>query len=210
MKLTTTTFVSVDGVMQGIGAPDEDRSGGFERGGWATPFFDKETEVAIGEIYKRADAFLLGRRTFEIFAGSWGSMADPGDNPIWAALNTMPKYVVSTTKMDPKWANTTVFSDDVATAVGELKAEPGRELQVHGSGALIRWLLDNQLVDEMNLLTFPVVVGQGKRLFPDSGSDRALQLIDSRVTPSGVAIHVYRPNGRPLYGTAAVDIKHVK
>jgi dihydrofolate reductase len=210
MKLTTTTFVSVDGVMQGIGAPDEDRSGGFERGGWATPFFDKETEAAIGEIYKRADAFLLGRRTFEIFAGSWGSMADPGDNPIWVALNTKPKYVVSTTKTDPKWANTTVFSDDVATAVGELKAEPGCELQVHGSGALIRWLLDNQFVDEINLLTFPVVVGQGKRLFPDTGSDRALQLIDSRVTPSGVAIHVYRPNGRPLYGTARVDMKRVK
>jgi dihydrofolate reductase len=210
MKLTTTTFVSVDGVMQGIGAPDEDRSGGFERGGWATPLFDKETVTFLNQVYGRADAFLFGRRTYEIFAASWGAMTDPGQNPIAVALNTMPKYVASTTLANPGWADTTILSREVAAAVRELKAKPGRELQVHGSGALIRWLLDNHLVDEINLLIFPVVVGQGTRLFPDTGPDRALELVESRATPSGVTIQVYRPIGRPQYGTATADMKHVK
>jgi dihydrofolate reductase len=209
MKLTTTTFVSVDGVMQGIGGPDEDPSGGFERGGWTVPHFDNETATLVNQVYRRADAFLLGRRTYEIFAGSWGAMADPGDNPIAVALNTLPKYVASTTLTDPRWANTTVLSSEVAAAVGELRAKPGRELQVHGSRTLIRWLLDNELVDEINLLTFPVVVGQGTRLFPDTGRDRALELVESRATPTGVTIQVYRPTGRPEYGTATVDMKHV-
>jgi dihydrofolate reductase len=125
MKLTTTTFVSVDGVMQGIGGPDEDRSGGFMRGGWTVPHFDKETATFVSQVYRRADAFLLGRRTYEIFAGSWGAMADPGDNPIAVALNTLPKYVASTTLIEPRWANTTVLSSEVAAAVGELK--PSRD-----------------------------------------------------------------------------------
>ena len=125
MKLTTTTNVSVDGVMQGLGGPDEDRRGGFERGGWALPLFDKEAEAYLGGVYRRADAFLFGRRTYEIFAPYWGAMADRGDNPIAAALNTRPKYVVSTTLTDPQWANTTVLSGEVAAAIGELKAKPG-------------------------------------------------------------------------------------
>ena len=199
MKLTTTTFVSVDGVMQGVGAPDEDRSGGFERGGWATPYFDEETETFIGQIYQRAEAFLLGRRTYDIFAASWGTMEDPGDNPIYDALNDRTKYVASKSLTDPGWANTTVLSDDIPTAVGVLKARQEGELQVHGSGKLIQSLLDDDLVDEMTLLTFPVVVGQGTRLFPDSGPDRALDLIETRTIPNGVTIHVYRPAGRPEY-----------
>jgi dihydrofolate reductase len=210
MKLTTTTFVSVDGVMQGIGGPDEDRSGGFERGGWTTPLWDSEAGTFLSDVYARADAFLFGRRTYEIFAGSWGVMADPSINPIGLALNTKPKYVASTTLTDPGWADTTVLSGDVAAAVHELKAKPGGELEVHGSGALIRWLLDNDLVDEINLFTFPVVVGQGTRLFPDTGADRALELVDSRATPRGVIIQVYRPTGRPQYGTSTADLKQVK
>jgi dihydrofolate reductase len=209
MKLTTTTFVSLDGVMQGIGGPDEDRSGGFERGGWVTPLFDNEAATFLNEVYGRADAFLFGRRTYEIFAGYWGAMADPGINPIATALNTRPKYVASTTLTDPQWADTTVLSGDVAAAVGELKAKPGGELQVHGSGALIRSLLDNDLLDEINLLTCPVVVGQGTRLFPDIGRDTALDLVESQATPSGVIIQVYRPTGRPRYGTATADMTHV-
>src|SRR4051812_45786338 len=146
MRLTTITNVSVDGVMQGLGGPDEDRRGGFERGGWALPLFDDEAETFLGEVYQRADAFLFGRRTYEIFAGYWGVRADSG--PIAAALNTRPKYVASTTLTDPQWADTTVLSGDVAAAVselkarpgGELKARPGGELQVHGSGNLVRWL----------------------------------------------------------------------
>ena len=117
-------------------------------------------------------------------------------------MHTQPKYVASTTLTEPRWANTTVLSGDLAAAVGELKAKAGDELQVHGSGALFRWLLDKDLVDELTLFIFPVVVGQGTRLFPDTGRDRALELVESRATPSGVAIKVYRPTGRPRYGTA--------
>src|SRR5438093_3297574 len=199
MKLTTTTQVSVDGVMQGPGGPDEDERGVFERGGWA--HFDNEAGTVMDEIYQRADAFLFGRQTYEIFAGSWGTWDDPGDSPIWTALNTKPKYVVSTTLTDPRWANTTVLSGEVAAAVGELKARPAGELQVHGSGRLVRWLFDNQLVDEITLLTYPVVIGQGTRLFPDTGPDVALELVESRSTPKGVTIQVYRPIGRPEYAT---------
>jgi dihydrofolate reductase len=158
MKLTTTTQVSVDGVMQGSGGPDEDRG-----------------------------------------------VMEAGSHPIADALNTRPKYVASSTLTDPQWADTTVLSGDVAAAVGELKAKPGGELQVHGSGKLIRWLLDNQLVDEMNLLIVPVVVGEGTRLFPDTGPDIALDLVDSRAFPKGVTLQVYRPTGRPQYATATAD-----
>jgi dihydrofolate reductase len=185
MKLTTTTMVTVDGVMQGLGGPDEDRRGGFERGGWVAPLFDSEAGTFLNQVYQRADAFLFGRRTYEIFARSWGAMADPGGNPIWTALNTKPKYVASTTLTDPKWSDTTVLSDDLAAAVGRLKAKRGGVLQVHGSGNLIRWLFDNQLVDEITLLVCPVVLGQGTRLFPHTGPDVALDLVESRSTPKG-------------------------
>ncbi|MCD6057194.1 MAG: bifunctional deaminase-reductase domain protein [Thermomicrobiales bacterium] len=178
MKLTTTTHVSVDGVMQGLGGPDEDRRGGFERGGWALPLFDDEAATFLGKVFQRADAFLFGRRTYEIFAGSWGTGswgANQGNNPI---------------------------------AIGELKAQPAGELQVHGSGALVRWLLDHHLVDEITLLIYPVVVGQGTRLFPDTGPDTALALLGSRTTHGGVTIQVYRPTGRPQYATASAEKTH--
>ena len=206
MELTTITHVSLDGVMQGLGGPDEDRRGGFERGGWAIPLFDNEAATFLDQVFQRAEAFLFGRRTYEIFAGYWGVMADSG-NPIAAALNTRPKYVASTTLTEPQWADTTVLSGEVAAAIGELKAKPAGELQVHGSGSLVRWLFDNHLVDEITLLTYPVVIGQGTRLFPDTGSDTALDLVDSRATTNGVTIQVYRPTGRPQYATATADPK---
>jgi len=205
MKLATTTWVSVDGVMQGLGGPDEDRTGGFERGGWATPFWDSDAAASLNQVYERADAFLFGRRTYEIFAGYWGAMPDPGANPIWTALNTRPKYVASTTLTDPQWADTTVLSGDIAYSIGELKAKPGGELQVHGSGALIRWLLAHDHVDEMTLYVSPVVVGQGKRLFADTGPEVNLGLVDSRATSKGVTIQTYQHAGRPQYGTASPD-----
>jgi dihydrofolate reductase len=205
MKLTTITNVSVDGVMQGLGGPDEDRRGGFERGGWAPPLFYDEAATFLTEVYQRADAFLFGRRTYEIFAGSWGVMEDMRQLPIGVALNSKPKYVASTTLTDPKWSDTTVLSDDLATEIADLKVKPAGELQVHGSGNLVRWLLDNQLVDEITLLTYPVIIGQGTRLFPDTAPDTALDLVDSRATPSGVTIQVYRPTGRPQYATATAD-----
>jgi dihydrofolate reductase len=198
MKLTTTTQVSVDGVMQGNGGRDVKRDPGFERGGWAMGHFDDEAMEFVREIYQRADAFLFGRRTYDLFAGYWGVREDLED-PIVGALNTRPKYVASATLDDPQWADTTVLSGDVAAAIGELKARPAGELQVHGSGALTRWLLENDLVDEINLLIVPVVVGQGARLFPDAGPDIALDLIDSRTFPQGITSQVYRPTGRPQY-----------
>jgi dihydrofolate reductase len=189
MKLTTTTQVSVDGVMQGPGAR-EDELDAFERHGWA--HFDNEAGKVMDEIFQRADGFLFGRLTYKHFAATWGTWDDMSDSPIWMALHTKPKYVASTTLTDPQWANTTVISGDLMAAVRQLKAKPGGELQVHGSGALFRWLLDNGLIDEINLFIFPVVVGQGTRLFASTGPDIALDLVDSRATPSGITIQVYR------------------
>jgi len=201
MKLTTNTQISVDGVMQANGGRNEQLDPGMERGGWARPLFDDDALTFVNQFYQRADAFLFGRRTYDLFSGYWGVM-DLGSGPIADALNTKPKYVASDTLTDPHWANTTVLAGDLAAAIGELKAKPGGELQVHGSGALTRWLLENDLVDEMNLLIVPVVVGQGTRLFPDSGPDIALDLVESRAFPKGITLHVYRPAGRPQYATA--------
>jgi dihydrofolate reductase len=201
MKLTTVTHVSVDGVMQGLGGSEEDRRGGFERGGWALPLFGGTAATFLEQVYERADAFLFGRRTYEIFAGSWGAIPEMRVLPIGVALNEKPKYVASTTLTDPQWADTTVLSEDVSADIGELKAKAGGELLVHGSGNLVRWLLDNQMVDEMTLFTFPVVVGQGTRLFPDRGPDIALDLVDSRAFTKGITVHVYQPVGRPQYAT---------
>jgi len=187
MKLTTTTQLSVDGVMEGNGQ-------------WALSRSDDESRTFVEQVYQRADAFLFGRRTYDIFDGFWGVM-DPGGNPFAGALNTKPKYVASNTLTEPLWADTTVLSGDLATGVRELKANPAGELQVPGSGALTRWLLANDLVDEMNLLIVPVVVGQGARLFPDAGPDMALDLVESRAFPKGVTLQVYRPAGRLQYAT---------
>jgi dihydrofolate reductase len=213
MKLISMTQVTVDGVMQGNGAAsDEDRQGGFERGGWALGVGDSETMTLINETYRRADAFLFGRRTYELFAGYWGAeqraraaAENPDDNPITASLNTKPKYLASTTLTDPQWANTTLLSGDLAAAIEELKATPGGELQVHGSGTLLRWLLERELVDEMTLIIVPVVLGQGARLFPADGPDIALDLIESRADSKGVTIQVYRPTGRPTYPPTSPD-----
>ena len=209
MKLTTITNVSLDGVTQGHrridvgterdgGKPGE--YGGFERFGWGPPLLDDAASTFISQTFQRADAFLFGRRTYEIFAGSWGAGMDPG-NPVGEALNARPKYVASTTLRDPQWANTTVLSGDVEAAVADLRAEAAGELQVWGSGTLIHWLLDHRLVDEIVLLTYPVIVGQGTRLFPAAGSDIGLELVDVRSTPKGLTIQRYRTIGRPQYET---------
>ena len=202
MKLTVMAQITVDGVVQGNGAAsDEDRRNGFERGGWAKGAGDDETRALITRTYQRADAFLFGRRTYELFAGSWGASEEMRAHPIGVALDKTPKYVASSTLTEPRWAGTTVLSGDLAAAIGDLKARPGGELQVHGSGALIRWLLEKNLVDEMTLVTVPVVVGQGTRLFPGSGPDMALDLVESRADSKGITTQVYRPAGRPQYAT---------
>jgi dihydrofolate reductase len=204
MQLTVTTFLSVDGVYQGPGGPEEDRGDGFDRGGWLVPHFDEATGQFIDEIFREVDAFLLGRRTYEIFAASWPNATDPNDM-VAKSLNTLPKYVASSTLHDPQWANTTVLEGDLVAAVQQLKECDGRELQVHGSGRLVQLLLANDLVDRLNLLVFPVIVGAGRRLFPDSGIATGLALEESRTTPSGVAISVYRPVGRPEFESVEVS-----
>ena len=198
MKLITNTQITVDGVMQANGGNNAELDPGFERGGWALPVGDEESTAYIGDFYRRADAFLFGRRTYDLFAGYWGVQTDM-DNPFVGSLNSRPKYVASSTLTDPRWAGTTVLSGDLETAVRELKATPGGELQVHGSGQLIRWLLEHGLVDELTLIVCPVIVGAGTRLFPDEGRDFALELVESRRFPRGITVQTYRPGGRPEY-----------
>jgi dihydrofolate reductase len=204
MELTATIFLSVDRVYQGPGGPTEDPSDGFDRGGWLVPFFDEGAGAFMVEVFSRPEAFLLGRRTYEIFAASWPANTDPND-PVAGKLNYLPKYVASRTLKDLEWNNSRVLDGDLVQAVRDLKVQPGGELQIHGSGALLRFLIENELVDRVNLLVFPVIVGKGKRLFPEDGLDTRLALEESRTTPSGVTISVYRPNGRPEYGTASVQ-----
>jgi dihydrofolate reductase len=198
MHLTAFMHMTLDGVVQGGGSASEDRGGGFERGGWAIPHHHPEGRAYMEELFGRADAFLLGRRTYESWATFWGVMA-PGQHPVADALNSRPKYLASATVSDPQWAGTTVLCGDLAGAVEELKTSPEGELQVHGSPTLLRWLLAHELVDELALAIYPVIVGQGVRLFPESGPDAALELVDSRSTPKGVTIQTYRVAGRPTY-----------
>ena len=198
MKLTAMVFLTVDGVYQGPGATDEDQRGGFARGGWLAPYANAETWRFITSVYERADALLLGRKTWDIWEAFWPHHDAGG--PVSHGINVLPKYVPSTTLTNPTWQNTHVIEGDVEAAVRELKAKPGREFQVHGSGALLRWLLERDLVDELNLLLYPVVVGDGLRLFPERGQTHDLTLVESRSTPSGVTIQTYRPAGRATFG----------
>jgi len=200
MKLTAMLFLTLDGVYQGPGSADEDRRGGFERGGWLAPFADVECWRFITSVYERADALLLGRKTWAIWENYWPHH-DNGD-PVSHGINVLPKYVPSTTLKVPTWQNTHVIDGDVAAAVRELKAKPGRELQIHGSGALLRWLLERDFVDELNLLLYPVVLGEGLRVFPEQGQTHAMTLLDSRATTFGVMIQTYRPAGRATFGDA--------
>jgi dihydrofolate reductase len=200
MRLTTMTQVTVDGVMQGNGhATEDERRSGFDRAGWAMGRFDDETSTFITETYQRADAFLFGRRTYEMFADTWGRREEMRAHPIGVALNETHKYVASTTLSNPPWSGTTVLASDLASAIRNLKATASGELQVHGSGNLIRWLLEHDLVDELTLLVVPVILGQGTRLFPDAGPDIALELLSSQADSKGVTTQVYRPLGRPQY-----------
>jgi len=200
VKLTASMMLSMDGVYQGPGGPDEDRRGGFDRGGWVAPFADKEGWRFLTEWFERADAFLLGRKTWEIWEPYW-PLHDSGD-PVSHGINVLPKYVPSTTLRDSTWQNTHFIDGDVEAAVRELKAKPGRELQVHGSGALLRWLLERDLVDELNVRLHPVVLGDGLRLFPEQGQTYHLELLDSKTVPSGVTIQTFRPAGRARFGDA--------
>ncbi|MFF4323551.1 dihydrofolate reductase family protein [Streptomyces sp. NPDC001568] len=200
-KLTLTTFQSLDGVYQAPGGPEEDTTGGFEYGGWVAPYADEGMGEFMTEVFDRAGAFLLGRRTYEIFAGYWPRQTDPTD-PIAGPLNALPKYVASTTLKEPAWAGATVIDGEHLQAeVVRAKDATDGELQVHGSGQLAQWLLARDLVEELNLLTFPVFLGTGRRLFSTGGLPTAFELAASRTTGSGVAVHTYRIAGRATFGT---------
>jgi dihydrofolate reductase len=202
-KLVVTTFVTLDGVMQAPGGPEEDRSGGFEHGGWVVPHFDDETGAFMDEVFGRAGSFLLGRKTYDIFIGHWPHVTDEAD-PIASRLNTLPKYVASRSLENAEWQNSTVIRD-VPTEVAALKEQRGGELQVHGSGDLIQSLIEHDLVDAYNVLTFPVVLGTGKRLFSEGVNPGALRLTESRTTGNGVVISSYESAGKPTYGAMGLD-----
>ncbi|GAA4055462.1 dihydrofolate reductase family protein [Streptomyces shaanxiensis] len=199
-KLVSTLFVTLDGVYQAPGGREEDTRGGFEHGGWVFPYADDEFGQFINEVFGRPAAFLLGRRTYDIFAAFWPKVTDPAD-PVASKLNALPKYVASSTLTDPEWAGTTVISGDLAKEVTALKERTDGELQVHGSGALVRSLLAHDLVDTLHLLTFPVVLGAGHRLFTEGAVPTKFEHTGGLTTSTGVAIHSYDLAGRPDYGT---------
>lgn len=189
-ELTMTTFVTLDGVLQAPGGPDEDRTSGFEYGGWLVPHFDEDAGNIIDEIFRRVDAFLLGRRTWEIFAAYWPNMTDPGDL-VAGKLNNLPKYVASRSRTDFPWAGSEPLRDVVRDIPAILQRYDG-EVQVHGSGDLAQTLIAHDLVDEYRLMTFPVVLGSGRRLFDGGARPANLKLVHLRQASSGMIYSVYR------------------
>jgi dihydrofolate reductase len=203
-RLVVTSFVTLDGVMQAPGGPREDRSGAFLHGGWVMPFADEGFGTYVVDLVSRAGALLLGRGTYDIFAAHWPKITDPKD-PIAVPFNRLPKYVASRSLERPSWQGTTVLRD-VPVEVERLKAGalPG-ELQVHGSPGLVQTLLAYELVDELHLFQFPIVLGKGKRLFGAGTVPTAFQLVATRTTAKGVLISQLRPAGRPQAGDATVE-----
>ncbi|GGT21434.1 dihydrofolate reductase family protein [Streptomyces chromofuscus] len=199
-KLVLTSFVTLDGVYQAPGGRQEDTRDGFEHGGWSVPYGDEDFGRFIDEVFQRVGAFLLGRRTYEIFASYWPKVTD-ADDPVASRLNTLPKYVASASLTDPRWSGTTVIGGDLAKEVTALKEDTDGELQVHGSGALARSLFDLGLIDTVHLLTFPVVLGAGRRLFAEGTVPTAFRHTGGRITSAGVSIQTYDLAGRPEYGT---------
>lgn len=200
MKLVLMEFLTLDGVSQGPGSPDEDTSDGFTHGGWFVPYLDEPFVQIVTAWAGAADAYLFGRRTYENFARDWPRVTDP-DDPIAASLNGSPKYVASHSLERAEWAPTTILSGDVPAQVAALKQQPGRELQIHGSARLGQSLLDAGLIDELRLVVAPVVLGHGRKLFREGGTPTGLRLRRNETTPGGLAIHVYDVTGSPEYGT---------
>jgi dihydrofolate reductase len=201
MNLVMMEFVTLDGISQGPGSPDEDRSDGFALGGWLVPFVDDAFLAQIQAWASEADAYLFGRRTYQEFAVAWPQMDDP-DDVVARSLNGCPKYVASQTlsQADAAWGPATVLSGDVPAQVAALKQQPGREIQIHGSTRLSQGLLDAGLIDEVRLVVAPVVLGTGRRFFRDGATPTGLALTHSQTTPSGLALQTHAVTGRPRYG----------
>jgi dihydrofolate reductase len=204
MKLIVGAFLSLDGVMQGPGGPDEDREGGFDLGGWLVPYADEDMGNFMVESITSTDALLLGRKTYEIFAAHWPKVTDEND-PIATKLNSMPKYVASRTLDKLEWNNSTLLKGDAAEAVAELKRQAGGDLQTQGSTDLAQTLIRHDLVDEYRLLVYPVVLGKGKRLFREGNPPAALRLVDTKTSSTGIAMHTYESAGKPTFGSFEVD-----
>jgi len=204
-KLVVGTFLTLDGVMQAPGGPEEDRDGGFEHGGWSVKHWDEMMGGIMDEQIQPMDTLLLGRKTYQIFAAHWPRVTDPND-PLATKLNSARKYVVSRTLREAEWKNSSLISRDVAANVARLKEQAGGEIQVAGSGNLIQTLLKYNLVDEFRLWTFPVMIGSGKRLFGDGTIPGALRLVDTKVSTTGVVIQRYEQAGKLEYGSFEVDV----
>jgi dihydrofolate reductase len=202
--LTIATFMTLDGIMQAPGGPDEDRDRGFVHGGWSFPYAGDDMRDVISAAIGQADCFLLGRRTYEIFAASWPNFPDPND-PVASRLNTRPKYVVSTTLASAAWQPTTIIRGDIAAEVAKLKEQHAGEIQIHGSATLAQTLHAYGLVDEYRLFIEPVVLGTGKRLFEPGATPTALQLIETKPMDKGSVLAIYRPAGRPTYGAFQME-----
>ena len=202
-KLVVGTFLTLDGVMQAPGGPNEDREGGFRHGGWLVPYFDEKFGEIMTEWTKRAGAFLLGRKTYEIFAASWPKSTDPADE-IATALNTRSKFVASRTLDKVTWNNSHLLKGDVADEVTKLKVQEGGEIQVHGSSDLLQTLLKHNLIDTLRIWQFPVVVGTGKRLFGEGTIPGSFRLVDTQQTATGAVLHVYERAGGLKYGEVEV------
>jgi len=200
MRLTLHTFLTLDGVLQAPGGPDEDPDGGFAHGGWSFPYGDEDFGTAVAGWFANASAFLLGRKTYEIFSGYWPKVTDP-DDPVASKLNALPKYVASTTLASADWPNSVLLAGDVAAETAKLKEQPGHELQVHGSDGLAQTLIEHDLIDEYRLLFFPVHLGSGKKLFRDGARAAALKLISATTTRSGAIIATYQPAGPVQHGS---------
>ena len=203
-RIVVASFTSLDGVMQAPGGPDEDPDGHFEHGGWSFPYGDEDFGTAVAGWFDRAGAFLLGRKTYEIFASYWPQVTDPAD-PVASRLNALPKYVASRTLDSVSWANSTLLGGDAVAEIAKLKEQPGGELQVHGSGELAHALIEHDLIDEYRLLFFPVHLGAGKKLFRDGARAAALRITGSSVTSTGVIIASYEPDGPARYGSYALE-----
>lgn len=211
MKLTVTTFLSLDGIMQSPGGPEEDPSNGFDLGGWLVPFADEDMGRYVVEWFETADAFLMGRKTYQILKSYWPNVTDEND-PVAASLNGLPKYVATRTLDKPDWADwagTTPLQGEaeggVVEEIRELKSRPGRDLQVHGSADLIQTLTANDLVDEYRLFVYPVVLGKGKRLFEPGATPSTMCHVETRTTPAGVTVHTYERAGALELGSLPQD-----